>query len=126
MSDETELTTVSTVPGESASEFPTEPEASQTIYTTTFGNTVVLSVIPLDEFDGNMPDAPSCVFHSSDDNYASASKVYKVIIVDELTPKSTSGWFKGLRMLGSIEGLEKINMENVTDRSAHCGSDHGG
>lgn len=41
--------------------------------------------------------------------------ITRVVIVEELVPKSMAGWFRGMVHLKQIAGLEKIRTHHVTD-----------
>ena len=45
-------------------------------------------------------------------------KITKVVILNDIVPSlTTAGWFGFLEDVSRIEGLEKLNTENVTDMS---------
>lgn len=50
--------------------------------------------------------------------------ITRVLIADQVVPKSMAGWFRGMVHLQQIDGLEKIQTHHVTDMNhlfADCG-----
>lgn len=88
------------------------------VYETTFGDTLIISAAPITEYNGRKADGESLPFPQSEARYPSDEQITKAIIIDELKPVSTQLWFAYLTKLESIEGLEKLDVSNVTDMSS--------
>lgn len=98
-----------------------EPGVPTAVYATAFGDTVYLSTMPMGGLEG---EAPLCQprevshggrIHCGQVHEGDEPVVRKVVITEELRPKSTAHWFQGMESLVQIQGLEKLDMSLVTD-----------
>ena len=87
-----------------------------TVYETKFGDTLVLSSEPLTHYNGVEADRNS---KNIDERLSGSynSPIKKVVILDEMMPRRTAGWFAGFNNLETIEGIEKIDVAFVEDMS---------
>ena len=93
------------------------------VYATAFGDTVYLATVPL---TAKEEQEPSCELrevslggqvHCGELHEWMLEKdvaVTRVVIMEELYPKSTAGWFRGMATLVTVEGLEKLHTQEVT------------
>lgn len=93
------------------------------VYATAFGDTVYLATVPIEAFE---EQEPSCDLRevslggqihcgqSHEWKLETDVAVTKVVIMEELYPKSTAGWFRGMSTLVTVEGLEKLHTGEVT------------
>lgn len=102
---------------EPTTEPTTTSSISVVVYATVFDTTLVLSAEPVTEYAGISASGDSVLFTEIGSIGSASSSITKVVILDELHPESTRNWFSGMKSLESIEGLEKINTEHVTDMS---------
>lgn len=114
------IMSISTQPTEEQPEVPYTP-----VYATAFGDTIYLATVPI---DGKEDHEPSCAvrevsmggqihcgqLHEVD---LEQMTVTRVVIAEDLYPSSTGDWFRGLTDLVSIDGLERLHTEGVTDMS---------
>lgn len=99
------------------------------VYATVFGDVAVLSLEPLEEYDAMYPNYPSQDISNGGTigfvgDYEKMLLITQVVILDELTPCSTTCWFENLENLETIVGLEKLNTAYVADMSRmfyNCG-----
>lgn len=103
----------------------TTPAPEQTVtpvYASAFGDTVFLATYPLEEREGKKPECPPRQVSSGGriccgGEHEAQEPITRVVILDSLAPQNTRDWFRGMATLGVIEGLEKLQMANVTDMS---------
>lgn len=100
---------------------PTKPVGDFTpVYVSAFENTIVLATIPLEEWEGMEAECSpreisqgGCV--SCNGEHERETPITRVIILEELVPRSTAQWFRNMIKLESIEGLDLVHMDMVTD-----------
>lgn len=91
------------------------------VYVTCFGDTALLSRMPVEAWgDFEEPDCtPREISNggrvSCNGEHEREIPIIRVIILDSIVPQSTAGWFWNMIKLESIEGLEKLDVRNVTD-----------
>ena len=107
----------------------TEPSPNDytAVYVTVFEDLAILSTYPvLENPDPNVePEkkAPACDPRELSDGgsilcggeHEKERPVTRVLITDQLVPKSMAGWFRDMVHLQEITGLEKIRTHHVTD-----------
>lgn len=98
---------------------PTEaPTRYTAVYATAFEDTIFLATVPVTQWEGEEPECEvrevslggSICCHGE---HESKTPITRVVIAEELRPYATSEWFQGMTALTTIEGLEKVNMENA-------------
>lgn len=101
------------------------PAERPDVYTTTFGDTIVLTPQPITEFEGEAPDEPSRVLDVSKNIILETGAAYvaqdspqhcigtvpvtRVVIPEALPNANPAYWFSGLADVVSVEGLENID-----------------
>lgn len=91
------------------------------VYVTCFEGTAVLARMPVETWeDFEEPDCPAREISmggriSCNGEHEREFPITRVIILESVVPRSTSGWFWNLIKLESIEGIEKLDVRNVTD-----------
>lgn len=122
------ITTQPTESTDGTSELPYTP-----VYATAFGDTIYLATVPIDGEEGR---EPSCAvrevsmggqIHCGQIHEVELERfvITRVVIAEDLYPKATSDWFRGLTDLVTIDGLERLHTDGVTDMShmfAGCAS----
>ena len=102
---------------------PTEPSALYTpVYASVFEGTLYLSPTAIPDKGG---EAPECDIREVSlggqlrcgGEHEKEVPVTHVVILEDIYPKSTAGWFQGMADLESIQGLEKLHIDSVTDMS---------
>ena len=99
----------------------TEGEYHTPVYATVFGDTVLLSTYPVEQWqDFEEPDCPVKEISKGGQilcggEHEQEVPITKVLILDVLAPDSTREWFKGMTHLDYIEGIEKLDRQYVTD-----------
>lgn len=91
------------------------------VYVTCFGDTAILARMPVEVW-GEYED-PDCPIReisnggrvSCNGEHEREIPITRVIILDSIVPRSTGGWFWNMIKLESIEGIEKLDVRNVTD-----------
>lgn len=109
---------------------PILPEATATqpsvveytpVYVTCFGDAAVLAQMPVETWgEFEEPDCPAREISfggrvSCNGEHEREIPITKVIVLESLVPKATSGWFWSMIKLEKIEGIEKLDVRNVTD-----------
>lgn len=88
----------------------------ETVFLNQFGDTVVLTAWPIEEYNGMACTESWNVLSNGVDSesvsYCANGPVTTVVILDDLYPHSTARWFN-CSSLQSIVGLEKIHTENT-------------
>lgn len=112
----------SVLPGFDATEEPTRPITHTPVYASSFGDTVILATVPVEEWHSQSSDCPPREISSGGRvkcNGAHEAEVptTKVIVLEDIIPRVCSGWFRDMIHLETIEGLEKIHTERVSDMS---------
>lgn len=92
------------------------------VYATAFGDTVVLSTVPVEEWDAKEPECPAREISNGgriccNGEHEQKTPITKVVILEDLIPKVTAGWFRDMVKLQSIRGLEMLHTQGVTDMS---------
>ena len=92
------------------------------VYVSVFENVAILARAPLDEYQGVERECPvreisqggtiSCF-----GDHEEETPITKVVILEDLLPKVTAGWFRDMVKLQSIRGLEMLHTQGVTDMS---------
>lgn len=114
------IMSISTQPTQEQPEVPYGP-----VYATAFGDTIYLATVPIDGKEGR---EPSCTarevslggqIHCGQLHEVDLEEVAvtHVVIAEDLYPASTSEWFRGLSELVSVEGLDRLHTDGVTDMS---------
>lgn len=102
---------------------PTQDTVEQTpVYATSFGDTVFLATVPIESWQEREPDCDPREISLGGriccgGEHEEETPTVKVVILEEIAPLSTSGWFRDMVCLTAIEGLEKLRMDSVTDMS---------
>lgn len=106
---------------------PTKVEDVPTaVYASTFENTVVLATVPVTSWSGY--EEPTCnpklisnggrIVCEGDcglEHEEEIPPITKVVVMEDICPKGTGGWFRDMVDLQTIVGLEKIHMEFATN-----------
>ena len=93
------------------------------VYAVAYGDTIYLSKMPMTDPDGAEPECDirevslGGRIHCGQEHLGEEKVITRVVITEELCPKSTADWFRDMTALVSIEGLEKVRMAGVTDMS---------
>lgn len=90
------------------------------VYVSAFGDTLFLSTVPLDTWDGEEPECPAREISCGGSaccrgEHEKETPITKVIILEDLVPRSTAGWFRSMVDLKSVEGLDLIHVDHVED-----------
>ena len=98
------------------------------VYASTFENTVILATVPVQSWSGF--EEPTC----NAKNISNGGRILcdgtcgmeheeeilpitKVIVMEDICPKGTGGWFRDMVDLQTIVGTEKIHMQFATNTS---------
>ena len=92
------------------------------VYATSFGDTVILATVPVDEWNSLEPDCePREISNGGrikcNGEHESKVPITKVLVLEDLIPRVCSGWFRDMIYLESIEGANKILTHEVSDMS---------
>jgi len=92
------------------------------VYVSVFENLAILSGYPVLEREGEEPEcAPREISKGGSilcgGEHEKEHPITHVLIAGSLVPQSMNGWFRNMVHLESIEGLEKIKTDYVTDMS---------
>lgn len=92
------------------------------VYASTFGDTVILATVPMQEWHGAESDCPAREISNGgrircNGEHEKEVPITKVLILEDLIPRVCGGWFRDMLHLEKIEGLEKLHTHNVTDMS---------
>lgn len=118
------------------SETDPSPNDYTAVYVTVFEDLAILATYPV--LVNPNPDAdpektePECDPRELSDggsilcggNHETDRPITRVVIADQLVPKSMNGWFRDMVHLQQIDGLEKVLTHHVTDMNhlfAGCG-----
>ncbi len=96
------------------------------VYVSTFENTVVLATVPVESWSGfEEPTCNSknisnggrilCDGNCGKEHEEGILPITKVVVLEDICPKVTGGWFRDMVDLQSIVGLEKIHMQFATN-----------
>lgn len=99
------------------------------VYASSFGDTIILAINPVDEWDSQKSDCPPREISNGgrircNGDHEEEVPITKVIIWDDMIPRVCAGWFRDMTQLESIEGLHKIHTHEVHNMSymfAGCG-----
>lgn len=99
----------------------TAPEYTP-VYATAFENTVVLATLPLEQYGGMEPECDPREISQGGrilcgGEHENEIPITRVVILEDLVPRATCGWFRDMVKLESIQGLEKLHTDLVTDMS---------
>lgn len=117
---------------------PTQPSANDytAVYVTVFDHLAIIASYPvLENPDPNADPEnldPECDPRELSDggsilcggDHEDECPITRVLIADQLVPKSMNGWFRDMALLQQIDGLEKIQTHHVKDMNhlfAGCG-----
>ncbi|MBQ7346184.1 MAG: BspA family leucine-rich repeat surface protein [Oscillospiraceae bacterium] len=93
------------------------------VYAVAYGDTIYLAKVPMSAPEG---EEAACEIrevslggriHCGKEHEGEEKVITRVVITEEICPKSTADWFRDMTDLRSIEGLEKLRMDGVTDMS---------
>lgn len=92
------------------------------VYASTFGDTVLLATVPVEEWNSLEPSCPTREISnggriSCKGEHEKETPITTVIILEDLIPKVTSGWFRDMVDLRQIKTMEKLHTHAVTDMS---------
>lgn len=100
----------------------TEPSPNDytAVYVTVFEDLAIIAVYPVLEYQGEEPECDSRELSDGGSilcggDHEDEHPITRVLIADQLVPKSMSGWFRDMVHLQQIDGLEKILTHHVTD-----------
>lgn len=101
---------------------PKEPILYTPVYATSFGDTVILATVPVEEWNSMEPDCePREISNGGrikcNGDHESEVPTTNVIILEDLIPRVCSGWFRDMIYLESIEGTNKILTHEVSNMS---------
>ena len=91
------------------------------VYVTCFGDTALLARMPVQTW--NEFEEPDCPVReistggrvSCNGEHEREVPITRVIILESIVPRATNGWFWNMIKLETIEGIEKLDVRNVTD-----------
>lgn len=96
------------------------------VYASTFENTVVLAAVPVQSWSGY--EEPTCNAKNisnggrilcnntcGKEHEEEIPPITKVIVLEDICPKGTGGWFRDMVDLQTIVGVEKIHMQFATN-----------
>ena len=93
------------------------------VYVTVFGDTAYLATYPkLEDGEQESPDCPIREISeggtvSCGGAHEQETPITRVVILEQLHPKSMANWFRNMGALRTIDGLGYLKTENVTDMS---------
>lgn len=101
-------------------------EVPTAVYASTFENTVVLATVPVEAWSGYQePTCNSklvsnggrilCDGNCGKEHEEEIFPITKVVVMEDICPKGTGGWFRDMVDLQTIVGLEKIHMQFATN-----------
>ena len=102
-------------------------DAPTAVYASTFENTVILATVPVQSWSGY--EEPTCNAKLITNGgrilcegncgmeHEEIFPVTKVVVMEDICPKGTGGWFRDMVDLQTIVGLEKIHMQFATSSS---------
>lgn len=90
------------------------------VYATAFGDTIFLATVAITQWQGEEPDCPAREVSlggkiSCGGEHEGEAPITRVVITEELHPRSTEDWFRDMVSLERVEGLEKLRTDSVTD-----------
>ena len=99
-----------------------KPVVYTPVYASSFGDTVVLATVPVEEWNSLEPDCePREISNGGrikcNGDHETEVPITKVIILEELIPRVCSGWFRDMIFLESIDGLSLVQTHKVSDMS---------
>lgn len=100
---------------------PTVGERYTPVYVTCFEGTALLARVPVETWeDFEEPDCPPREISSGgriscNGEHEREFPITRVVILESIAPQCTAGWFWNLIKLEKIEGIEKLDVQNVTD-----------
>lgn len=99
-----------------------KPVTHTPVYATAFGDTIILATVPVEEWHSEESDCPPREISNGgrvkcNGEHEREVPITKVIILEDLIPRSCSGWFRDMIDLEKIDGLEKLHTHQVTDMS---------
>lgn len=103
------------------------PNDYTAVYVTVFEDLAIIATYPV--LKNPNPDAPEEKVEPEcdprelsdggtilcDGDHEEDCPITRVLIVDQIVPKSMAGWFRGMVHLQEIDGLEKVRTHHVTD-----------
>ena len=103
---------------------PTEPRpvTYTPVYASAFGDTIILATVPVEEWHSQQSDCPPREISNGgrvkcNGAHETEVPITKVMVLEDIIPRVCSGWFRDMIHLETIEGLEKIHTEKVSDMS---------
>lgn len=99
-----------------------KPLTHTPVYASAFGDTIILATVPVEEWHSQESDCPPREISNGgrvkcNGEHEIETPVTKVIILEDIIPRVCSGWFRDMIHLATIDGLDKIHTENVSDMS---------
>lgn len=99
-----------------------KPVTHTPVYASAFGDTIILATVPVEEWHSQESDCPPREISNGgrvkcNGAHEIETPVTKVVILEDITPRVCSGWFRDMIHLATIDGLDKIHTENVSDMS---------
>ena len=99
-----------------------KPVTHTPVYASSFGDTILLATVPVEEWNSLESDCPPREISNGgrvkcNGTHEEEVPTTKVIILEDIIPRVCSGWFRDMIHLETIEGLEKIHTEKVSDMS---------
>lgn len=92
------------------------------VYASSFGDTVILATVPIDEWHGEESDCPAREISNGgrikcNGEHEKEVPTTKVLILEDLIPRVCSGWFRDMLYLEKIDNMDKLHTHAVTDMS---------
>ena len=99
-----------------------QPVTFTPVYASSFGDTIILATVPVDEWNSEESDCPPReISHGGrircNGEHEDEVPITKVLILDDLIPRVCAGWFRDMSQLETIEGLHKIHTHEVHNMS---------
>lgn len=92
------------------------------VYASSFGDTVILATVPVQEWRGEEADCPPREISNGgrircNGTHEDEVPITKVMILEDLIPRVCSGWFRDMDHLEKVEGMEHLHTHLVKDMS---------
>lgn len=92
------------------------------VYASSFGDTVLLATVPVQEWRGEEADCPPREISNGgrircNGDHEDEVPITQVLILEDLIPRVCSGWFRDMEHLEKVQGAEHLHTHLVKDMS---------
>ena len=99
-----------------------KPVTYTPVYASSFGDTVILATVPVEEWHSLESDCPPREISNGgrikcNGEHEEEVPITQVIILEDLIPRVCSGWFRDMVHLETIQGFDKLHTQEVSDMS---------